>query len=715
MNTIVYPGSPYPLGATWDVEGVNFALYADNATGVDLCLFNSLEDDVESVKIRMKERTHHIWHVYVPDLLPGQLYGYRVYGPFDPLNGCRYNPNKLLIDPYAKAISGTILWHNSLFGYEMGHPDEDLSFNDEDSAPYIPKSVVIDPNFDWEGDKSPKIPYYKTIIYETHVKGFTQMHPEIPANIRGTYAGMAHPVTIKYLQDLGITAVELMPVHQFVNDSILQDKGLSNYWGYNTIGFFAPDVRYASCSSLGDQVVEFKEMVKALHKANIEVILDVVYNHTAEGNHLGPTLSFKGIDNASYYRLMEDNKRYYMDYTGTGNTLNANLPNVLRLMMDSLRYWILEMHVDGFRFDLAATLARELHEVDRLSAFFDIIHQDPVISQVKLIAEPWDIGEGGYQVGKFPPGWAEWNGLYRDNMRDFWRGADSMLGEFGQRFTGSPDLYQDDYRRPTASINFITAHDGFTLNDLVSYNEKHNEANGEDNKDGEDHNGSWNCGTEGDTDDQWILNLRSRQKRNLLTTLFLSQGVPMLLAGDEISRTQGGNNNAYCQDNEISWLNWAKADQALLAFTRKLIHLRKNHPVFCRRRWFQGQPIKGIGLEDIAWFLPDGSEMSEEHWLMDYAKSLGVYLNGRGVHTMGPKGENIIDDSFYLIFNAYHDPLDYTLPAEKYGSQWTKILDTNLDYLDEDGQETFEAGDSIRIEGRSVVLLKHPVFFENRI
>lgn len=709
MNTVVYPGSPYPLGATWDVEGVNFALYADNATGVDLCLFNSVEDQTEVFKIRMKERTHHIWHIYVPDLLPGQLYGYRVYGPFDPQNGSRYNPNKLLIDPYAKAISGSIQWHNSLFGYEMGHPDEDLSFNDEDSAPYIPKSVVIDPGFDWEGDKPPKVPYYKSIIYETHVKGFTKMHPDIPAKIRGSYAAMAHPVTIKYLQDLGITAVELMPVHQFVNDSILQDKGLNNFWGYNTIGFFAPDVRYASSGTLGEQVVEFKEMVKQLHQAGIEVILDVVYNHTAEGNHMGPTLSFKGIDNAAYYRLMEDNKRYYMDYTGTGNTLNANLPNVLRLMMDSLRYWITEMHVDGFRFDLAATLARELHEVDRLSAFFDIIHQDPIISQVKLIAEPWDIGEGGYQVGKFPPGWAEWNGMYRDNIRDFWRGADSVLGEFGLRFTGSPDLYQDDYRRPTASINFITAHDGFPLNDLVSYNEKHNEANGENNNDGEDHNRSWNCGAEGPTDDPEIITLRNRQKRNLLTTLFLSQGVPMLLAGDEIGRTQGGNNNAYCQDNEISWLDWVNADATLLDFTRKLIQLRKNHPVFCRRRWFQGQPIKGIGLEDIAWFLPDGSEMNEEHWDQHFAKSLGVYLNGRGVHTQGPKGEHIIDDSFYVIFNAYHEALDYSLPPEKYGTQWTKVLDTNQDIIAEEG-ESFEAGELIRVEGRSVVLLKHPIF-----
>ncbi|MGV3585922.1 MAG: glycogen debranching protein GlgX [Adhaeribacter sp.] len=709
MNTVVYPGSPYPLGATWDVEGVNFAIYADNASGVDLCLFNSITDEVEAVKIRMRERSHHVWHVYVPDLMPGQLYGYRVYGPFDPENGHRFNPNKLLIDPYAKAISGTILWHDSLFGYQMGHPDEDLSFNDQDSAPFIPKSVVVDPNFDWEGDKPPKIPYYKSIIYETHVKGFTKLHPEIPEAIRGTYAGLAHPVTINYLKELGITAIELMPVHQFVNDSILQDKGLSNYWGYNTIGFFAPDVRYSSRGTLGEQVTEFKEMVKELHKAGIEVILDVVYNHTGEGNHMGPTLSFKGVDNAAYYRLVEDNKRFYMDYTGTGNTLNANLPSVLRLMMDSLRYWITEMHVDGFRFDLASTLARELHEVDRLSAFFDIIHQDPIISQVKLIAEPWDIGEGGYQVGKFPPGWAEWNGMYRDSIRDYWRGAESMIGEFAMRFTGSPDLYQDDYRRPTASINFITAHDGFTLHDLVSYNEKHNEANGEDNNDGESHNRSWNCGAEGPTDDQNIIILRNRQKRNFMTTLFLSQGVPMLVAGDEISRTQGGNNNAYCQDNEISWLDWAGADKGLLAFTKKVIHLRKNHPVFCRRRWFQGQPIRGINVEDIAWFLPSGDEMNDEHWDQDFAKSLGVYLNGRGVHSLGPKGEQIIDDSFYVIFNAAHHPMDFTLPSDKYGNQWIKVLDTRYETVDIP-EETYGPGETFEVDSRSVVILRNPIF-----
>ena len=705
MNTAVYPGDPYPLGATWDGQGVNFAIYAENAYGVDLCLFNNIKDDTESVKIRMKERSYAVWHCYVPQLKPGQLYGYRVYGPYEPQNGHRFNSNKLLIDPYAKAISGTIQWHDSLFGYELGSPEADLSYSETDSAPYIPKSVVVDSNFDWEGDRYPKIPYHQSIIYEAHVKGLTRLHPDIPEDIRGTYAAIAHPVTINYLKELGITAIELMPVHHFVNDRTLQDRGLSNYWGYNTIGFFAPDVRYSSSGVLGEQVFEFKHMVKELHKAGIEVILDVVYNHTGEGNQLGPTLSFRGVDNASYYRLTDD-KRYYMDYTGTGNTLNVMQPPVLRLIMDSLRYWILEMHVDGFRFDLAATLARELHEVDRLGSFFDIIYQDPVISQVKLIAEPWDIGEGGYQVGKFPPGWAEWNGKYRDCVRDFWRGADSMLGEFALRFTGSPDLYASDNRRPTASINFVTAHDGFTLNDLVSYNEKHNEANGEDNNDGENHNRSWNCGVEGETDDITIRELREQQKRNFLTTLFLSQGVPMLVAGDELSRTQKGNNNAYCQDNEISWINWKEADTDLLQFTKKLIHLYRSHPAFSRKRWFQGHPIKGVGVEDIAWFLPDGNEMSEENWNHDFAKSLAVYLNGQGIREVNHKGEKIVDSSFYIIFNAYHDPLSYKLPSAKYGADWMKILDTAEDIiLDKDG-ESYKAEDIIKVNGRSVVLLE---------
>ncbi|MEO3405134.1 glycogen debranching protein GlgX [Mucilaginibacter sp. CAU 1740] len=706
MTTKTYPGKPYPLGATWDGEGVNFALFADYATGVELCLFKGQDDEVEYEKIKIAERTHQIWHVYIPGAKPGLLYGYKVSGPFEPENGHRFNNNKLLIDPYAKSIAGRIDWHDALFAYNIGDENTDLSFSELDSTPFIPKSVVIDPQFDWEDDQPLRIPYHKSIIYETHVKGFTIQNPEIPEEIRGTYAALAHPVTIKYLKDLGITAVELMPVHQFVNDRGLLDKGLTNYWGYNTIGFFAPDVKYSGSGVLGEQVKEFKEMVKALHKAGIEVILDVVYNHTAEGNQLGPTLSFKGIDNSSYYRLTDDNKRYYMDYTGTGNTLNAMLPNVLRFIMDSLRYWITEMHVDGFRFDLAATLARELHEVNRLSAFFDIIHQDPVISQVKLIAEPWDVGEGGYQVGKFPPGWAEWNGKYRDSIRDYWIGADSMLGEFAQRLTGSPDLYQDDYRKPTASVNFITAHDGFTLNDLVSYNDKHNDANGEDNNDGESHNRSWNCGAEGPTEDEAINALRARQKRNLLATMFLSQGVPMLVAGDEFGRTQNGNNNAYCQDNEISWLNWETADKELLAFTQKLIALRKKHPIFRRRKWFQGLPIMGKGLEDIAWFLPEGNEMSEENWNHDFAKSLGVFLNGRGLHHMGPKGEPVIDDSFYIIFNAHDQPLEYVLPPKIYGDDWKKIMDTADDNFKE---QVLNNDEKITVQGRSVVLLQHPI------
>lgn len=673
---------------------------------MELCLFNSSDDDEEFAKIKMTERTHQIWHAYLPGIKPGQLYGYRVHGPYEPQNGQRFNPNKLLLDPYAKAISRTIEWHDSLFGYELGHPDEDLSFSETDSARYIPKSVVVDPRFNWENDKRPDIPYHRTIIYETHVKGFTKLHPDIPEEIRGTYAAIGHPVTINYLKELGITAIELMPVHHFINDRHLVEKGLSNYWGYNTIGYFAPDVRYSSSGTHGEQVVEFKEMVKALHKAGIEVILDVVYNHTAEGNHMGPTLSFRGIDNAAYYRLTED-KRFYMDYTGTGNTLNANLPNVLRLIMDSLRYWILEMHVDGFRFDLASTLARELHEVDRLSAFFDIIHQDPVISQVKLIAEPWDVGEGGYQVGEFPAGWAEWNGKYRDCIRDYWRGADSMLAEFAERFTGSSDLYKDDYRSPTASINFITAHDGFTLNDLVSYNEKHNMANGEDNNDGDSHNRSWNCGEEGPTDKKEVLELRAKQKRNFLTTLFLSQGVPMLVAGDELSRTQQGNNNAYCQDNEISWLNWQEADQDLLKFTKRLIKFAKSHPVFNRRGWFKGKPIKGITIKDIAWFLPEGREMSEENWNHDFAKSLAVYLNGRGLHAKGPKGEQVIDDNFYVIFNAHYEPLKYKLPPKKYGDSWTKVIDTAENIIDNKGEE-FKSGTTVEVAARSVVVLLQP-------
>lgn len=706
MERKVYPGSPYPQGAAYDGKGTNFALFARHAEGVELCLFDSDQTDAQEERIPIKERTHDIWHIYLPDVKPGQKYGYRVYGPYKPEEGHRFNPNKLLMDPYAKAIAGAIKWHESIFGYNIDDQDKDLSYNEQDSAPYVPKSVVIDETFDWGSEKKPKIEYHQSIIYEAHVKGFTFTHPDIPEHIRGSYAAIGHPTTIQYLKDLGVTAIELLPIHHFVNDWHLQDNGLSNYWGYNTIGFFAPDVKYSSSGVNGEQVTEFKQMVKSLHEAGIEVILDVVYNHTAEGNELGPTLSFRGIDNRSYYRLTEDG-RYYVDYTGTGNTLNANLPSVLQLIMDSLRYWIVDMRVDGFRFDLASALAREFHDVNKLSAFFDIIHQDPTISQVKLIAEPWDIGEGGYQVGNFPAGWAEWNGKYRDCIRDFWRGEESKLGEFASRFTGSSDLYGDDYRTPMASVNFITAHDGFTLNDLVSYNEKHNDANGEENQDGESHNRSWNCGEEGATDNLEVLALRSKQKRNFLTTLFLSQGVPMLLGGDEIGRTQQGNNNSYCQDNEVSWYNWKDADQDLLAFAKKLINLRKSHPTFCRRKWFMGREIKGAGVEDIVWFLPQGDIMPDEAWANDAAKSLAVYLDGRGLRSVDPEGNKIYDDHFYVIFNAYHEPIDYKLPNEKYGSKWTKILNTDdAQVEDENG---YQPGDMIKVAGRSVVLFHAPL------
>ncbi|RZK78015.1 MAG: glycogen debranching enzyme GlgX [Pedobacter sp.] len=695
----LYPGHPYPLGPTWDGKGVNFSIYAAHATAVELCLFEENSGQPKSV-IKLFERTSQIWHIYIPGISPGQCYGYRIYGPFNPSKGQRFNPNKLLIDPYAKAISGSVNWHESLYGYEVGK--DDLTFSELDSAPFVPKSVVIDDSYDWEGVKAPDTSYHTSIIYEAHVKGLTKLHPEIPEDIRGTYSAIAHPIIIKHLKSLGITAIELMPIHQFINDNVLVEQGLNNYWGYNTINFFAPDTKYSSKGTLGGQVTEFKDMVKALHKAGIEVILDVVYNHTAEGNHLGPTLSFKGIDNAEYYRLTAD-KRFYMDYTGTGNTLNAHFPSVLRLMMDSLRYWVTEMHVDGFRFDLASTLARGLDEVNMLGAFFSIIHQDPVISQVKLIAEPWDVGHGGYQVGNFPPEWAEWNGKYRDSIRDYWRGEHSMLGEFASRFTGSPDLYQDDNRRPTASINFITAHDGFTLHDLVTYNHKHNEANGEDNKDGEDHNRSSNYGVEGETDDEQINLLRQKQKRNMLATLFLSQGVPMLVAGDEMGRTQRGNNNAYCQDNEISWIDWKAADAGLLEFSKKLLNLRKSHPVFCRRRWFQGQPIKGSGVTDIAWFLPDGIEMQDHNWDEDFAKSLAVFLNGRGIKSRDNKGRKIIDDSFYIIFNAHYAGLDYKLPPAKYGIEWHEIINTSDASLQE--LKRYFPLENIHVAGRSVVVL----------
>jgi glycogen operon protein len=703
-----WPGNPYPLGATYDGEGVNFALFSENATEVTLCLFDHKEDKVEKYCVQFTERTHHSWHAYIPGLKPGQLYGYRVHGPYEPALGHRFNPNKLLIDPYARAICGTIDWHPSLYGYQFEDEKADLSFNETDSSPYIPKSVVVDLDYDWEGDKQLKIPFHKSIIYELHVKGFTQLHPEIPPEIRGKYTALAHPVVIEYLLSLGINAVELMPVHHFVSDQHLIDKGLTNYWGYNSIGFFAPDIRYATSTNGFDHVNEFKNMVKVLHKAGIEVILDVVYNHTGEGNHMGPTLSFRGVDNASYYRLAEGDLRYYLDYTGTGNTLNTVQPAILRLLMDSLRYWAQEMHVDGFRFDLASALAREFHDVDKLGSFFDVLHQDPLLSQMKLIAEPWDIGEGGYQVGEFPTGWAEWNGKYRDCIRDFWRGEDHTLPEFANRITGSSDLYFDNWRNPMASINFITAHDGFTLHDLVSYNEKHNEANGENNQDGENHNRSWNCGVEGPTDDPQILKLRKKQVRNFLTTLFISQGVPMLLAGDEMGRTQHGNNNAYCQDNEISWVDWKNIDEDLLKFTRQLIRLNRNHPTFCRRKWFQGIPIKRKDVTDIAWFLPEGNEMSDEHWAETFAKSLGVLLHGEGIHSRDNKGNKILDDSFYLMFNGHYEPVDFKLPEEKWGSMWEKILDTSEEdgFIEKEGTK-FKAGEVVKVDSRSIFILHH--------
>ncbi|HZY82468.1 MAG TPA: glycogen debranching protein GlgX, partial [Cyclobacteriaceae bacterium] len=656
----IYPGEPYPLGATYTGDGTNFAIFSENATAVYLCLFDRPGPEGKERRIKMPERTHQVWHVCIPEVKPGQLYGYRVEGAYDPGNGHRFNSNKLLLDPYARAVTNTLEWNDALFGYEIGHEDGDLSMSKTNSAPYICLCVVVDNSFDWEGDELQRIPLHKTMIYETHVRGFTLNHPEIPENIRGTYKGLAHPVALKYLTDLGVTSVELMPVHHFVKDRHLVEKKLSNYWGYNTISFFAPEPSYAQPQSFENVIKEFKEMVKALHKAGLEVILDVVYNHTAEGNERGPTLSFRGIDNKAYYRLAKE-CRYYQDYTGTGNTLNATMPYVLQLMMDSLRYWVTEMHVDGFRFDLAAALARELQDVNRLSAFFEIIQQDPILSRVKLIAEPWDIGEGGYMVGKFPAGWLEWNGKYRDCVRDYWRGEGCTLGDLALRITGSPDLYSGDYRSPTASVNFITAHDGFTLQDLVSYNEKHNEANGENNNDGENHNRSWNCGVEGETDDPDILKLRAQQKRNLLVTMFLSQGVPMLTAGDEIGKTQKGNNNAYCQDNEISWIDWEHADNDLREFVRSLINFRQTHPVFSRRKWFQGKSVKRRGLTDIQWFQPSGEQMSDEEWQVKWSKSLAIHLNGHSIELRGPHGEAITDDSFYVMFNAYHEPVEFQL------------------------------------------------------
>ncbi|WP_066295838.1 glycogen debranching protein GlgX [Arthrobacter luteolus] len=699
----VWPGDAYPLGATYDGNGTNFALYSEAAETVTLCLF---DDDGSETRIPLTEVDGYVWHCYLPQAVPGQKYGYRVDGPNDPGQGNRCNPNKLLLDPYAKAVSGQVDWDQSLFGYNFG--DED-SRNDEDSAAHMMKGVVINPFFDWDGDRRPRTMYHQSVIYEAHVKGLTQLHPEIPEEQRGTYAGIAHPAVIAHLQKLGVTALELMPVHQFVNDSTLQDKGLSNYWGYNTIGFFAPQNTYGATGESGQQVQEFKAMVKALHLAGIEVILDVVYNHTAEGNHLGPTLSFRGIDNAAYYRLMEDDQRYYMDYTGTGNSLNVRNPHSLQLIMDSLRYWVTEMHVDGFRFDLASALAREFYDVDRLSSFFELVQQDPVVSQVKLIAEPWDIGPGGYQVGNFPPQWTEWNGKYRDTVRDFWRGEPSTLGEFASRITGSADLYETSGRRPVASINFVTAHDGFTLQDLVSYNEKHNEANGEDNNDGESHNRSWNCGVEGPTDDPQVLSLRARQQRNFLATLLLSQGVPMIAHGDELGRTQHGNNNTYAQDSELSWINWEQMDTPLMEFASAVSKLRAEHPTFRRRRFFDGRPVargEGEALPDIVWLDEDGSPMQPEDWDSQLGRSLGVFLNGQEIRGSDRRGQRITDLNFLLYFNADDDAVTVTLPSKEHGDLWDQVIDTAGEYAD---SEPVTADAKISVAAKSMVVLRQHV------
>ncbi|RKT18554.1 glycogen operon protein [Streptomyces sp. 1114.5] len=708
----VWPGTPYPLGATYDGAGTNFAVFSESADRIELCL---LGEDGSETAVELRETDAFVRHAYLPGVQPGQRYGFRVHGPYNPGLGQRHNSAKLLLDPYAKAMSGHIDWDESVYGYHFGAPERR---NDLDSAPHTMHSVVINPYFDWGTDRPPRTDYHRTVIYEAHVKGLTRLHPGIPEEIRGTYAGLAHPAVIEHLAKLGVTAIELMPVHQFVRDHRLRDLGLANYWGYNTIGFFAPHSSYSSTGDRGQQVQEFKSMVKALHAAGIEVILDVVYNHTAEGNHLGPTLSLRGLDNVSYYRLAQD-QRFYEDTTGTGNSLLMRSPHVLQLIMDSLRYWVTEMHVDGFRFDLAATLARQFHEVDRLSSFFDLVQQDPVVSQAKLIAEPWDLGEGGYQVGNFPPLWTEWNGMYRDTVRDLWRGENATLAEFGSRLTGSSDLYQDDGRRPIASINFVTCHDGFTLRDLVSYNDKHNQANGEDNRDGESFNRSWNCGVEGPVPDPAaepaVEELRARQQRNFIATLMLSQGVPMLSHGDELGRTQLGNNNAYCQDNELTWVHWPEGDgpQArLLEFTQGMIWLRRDHPVFRRRRFFHGRPVSASGgfddLTDIAWFTPTGEEMTKRNWGASYAKSLTVFLNGYAISEPDRRGGRIVDDSFLLMFNAHFEPLEFTVPAG-HGQEWRVVVDTAQPRLPAPGTGArVKAGDTLWLIDRSLMVLQRP-------
>ncbi len=703
-------GKPYPLGATFDGKGVNFALFSEHAEAVELCLFDEKNPKKEAIRLRITEQTDYVWHVYVPHLKPGQLYGYRVYGSFEPENGLLFNPSKLLLDPYAKAVWGDITWDPSMFGYDIQSTEEDryLSQNTDDNAVHTLKSVVIDSHFDWEGDQSPMIPMHESIIYETHVKGFTIQHPTIDQKIKGTYAGLASPESIDYLKKLGITTIELMPIHQFLQDSHLEEKGLRNYWGYNTISFFAPHQDYASAKDSYESVIEFKQMVKELHKAGIEVILDVVYNHTAEGNHFGPTLSFKGVDNQAYYRLVEDQPVYYNDFTGTGNTLNMLHPRTLQLVMDSLRYWVTEMHVDGFRFDLAPALARGLYEVGKLSNFLDTIHQDPIISQVKLIAEPWDIGEGGYQVGNFPVQWAEWNGKYRDCVRKFWKGDERQIAELAYRLSGSSDLYQTNGRLPSSSVNFVVAHDGFTLHDLVSYNDKHNEANGEDNKDGHNENESWNCGVEGPTDEEDINKLREKQKRNFLTTTLLSQGVPMICSGDEYGRTQHGNNNAYCQDNEISWFdwNWNDVNHTQFEFVRRLIEIRRDNPMLHRRKFFTGRPIHGSTVADIRWLRPDGQDMTEDEWDNGLVKCIGMLLNGQVMEEYDAHGRHVKGDILLMLLNSHHESIPFTLPGKKNELGWHLWVNTETGETTPD--KPLPCGTVVELPARSVLLFCQP-------
>ena len=706
-NTMpVWPGQPYPLGATWDGRGVNFAVFSEHATRVELCLFDSVDDRTEAVCIPLRERTDFIWHCYLPGVKPGQFYGYRVDGPYEPHQGHRFNPHKLLLDPYARSIGRMLRWDDSMFGYRVGDPSRDLTADGRDNAPYAPLAAVSDDRFRWGRDVHPKTPWHKTVIYEMHVKGFTMRHPDVPRHLRGTYAGLAHKAAIKHLKQLGVTAVELMPVHHHVDDRHLGERGLTNYWGYNTLSFFAPDLRYAADKSPQGCIREFKRMVRTLHKHGIEVILDVVYNHTGEGNELGPTLSLRGFDNANYYRLVPHNRRYYMDFTGCGNTLNMLCPRVLALIMDSLRYWVTEMHVDGFRFDLASALARELHDVDKLGAFFDIIHQDPILSQTKLIAEPWDLGAGGYQVGNFPVGWTEWNGKYRDCVRSFWKGDGHAVNEFATRLCGSSDLYEHNGRRPYASINFVTAHDGFTMYDLVSYNHKHNEANGEGNRDGHNHNISWNCGVEGPTSDPEILALRGRQVRNFMTTLLLSQGVPMICSGDEFMHTRMGNNNAYCHDSDLNWLNWdlSEAERDFFEFCCRVVKIWREQPVFQRREFFQGQALRGKTQKDIYWLTPDGVEMSDSDWHSQTARSLGVLMSGRMTDEVDEQGREIIGDTMLLLMNARQRPVPFTLPLQNEPRAiWKVELDTALS---KPSRSRRRGGEAYRVESHSMCVLR---------